>query len=104
MQKANKKVTRWYENAKILKIYKFDTINLLSGYRADDDFNVFNISYNNKEIYLSVNNKVKTIPIILTMDNWHYFMFDITKDSIRIVISRLRQVEYNVWDDLLVTD
>ena len=104
MLKANKKLTRWYENAKILKIYKFDTINLLSGYRAEDDFNIFNLSYNNKEFYLSVNNKIKTIPLILTLDNWHYIMFDITKDSIRIVVSRLRQVEYTVWEDEVMYD
>ena len=77
---------------------------MLSGYRAEDDFNIFNLSYNNKEFYLSVNNKIKTIPLILTLDNWHYIMFDITKDSIRIVVSRLRQVEYTVWEDEVMYD
>lgn len=104
MMKANKKLTKWYENFSVLKIYKSNNINLLRGYDENDKI-IFDISYKTDEIYLQFDNIVKTIKITLDLTNWHYFLFDISPNNIRIVISKLMHIELNkLYDDVIYDD
>lgn len=103
MLKANKKLTNWYNNPSTLKIYKYDTINLLTGF-SEADNTVFNISYNNQELYIEINNKIQIIPIKLNLNNWHYILFDIYPNNIRIVINKIKQEDLNTMIDELCLD
>jgi len=53
---------------------------------------------------MCIDNKVKMIPMQLILDNWHYIMFDISPDKTRVVVMRLRQIEFHKWTDELVID
>lgn len=101
--KANKKLTNWYINPSVLKIYKYDSINLLSGFNEIDNM-LFNLSYNNTELYIQINDMIKTIPVSLSSDTWYYILFDISPDNIRTIINKVKQQEYHKYIDELCFD
>ena len=103
MSKANKKLTKWYDNPSVLKIYKISKTNLLRGYDSDNK-QIFDITYRTNEIVIQVNNKVKNIPVNIDMSIWNYFMIDLSPDSIRVVIVCTKQAELNKVIDDLRTD
>lgn len=103
MLKANKKLTKWYENPSVLKIYKTSSINLLTGYNTDQK-QVLNIKYITNEIIVQMNNKIKHIPVDIIITNWNYFMFDISPDNIRVIIVELKKAEVNKYIDEVKED
>ena len=104
MIKANKKLTKWYENPTVLKIYKTININLIRGFDENNKI-IFDISYKINEFILQFNNMVKTINMTLDLTVWHYLLFDISPNNIRLIISKLRHIELNkLYDDLIYDD
>ena len=102
--KANKKLTKWYDNYSVLKIYKSNNINLIRGYDENDKI-IFDISYRTNEITLQFNDITKTIPLTLDLTDWHYFLFDISPSNIRLVISKLSHIELNkLYDNVIYDD
>ena len=103
MLKANKKLTKWYDNITVLKIYKTININLLRGYDENSKI-VFDISYKNNELNIVLNETVKKIPVILSPEYWHYLTLDISPNNIRTVICKLQEVSKHKMEDILIYD
>ena len=103
MSKANKKLTKWYENPSVLKIYKMNQTNLLRGYDSDQK-QILDITYKINEIVVQIDSKVKSIPVTVDMSDWNYFMLDISPSNIRVVIVGSKQVELNKFADNICTD
>ena len=103
MSKANKKLTKWYENPSVLKIYKMNQTNLLRGYDSDQK-QILDITYKINEIVVQIDSKVKSIPVTVDMSEWNYFMLDISPNNIRVVIVGSKQVELNKYADNICTD
>ena len=103
MLKANKKLTKWYDNCSVLKIYKSNNLNLIRGYDENDKI-IFDLSYKINEIYIQFNNIIKTVNLTLDLTSWHYFLFDISPNNIRLIISELCNIELNKLYDKIIYD
>lgn len=101
--KANKKLTKWYEQTAQLKIYKTTTFNILSGY-SDNDNIIFDISYTNTQINFVINGMSKYASINLSTDTWHYMLIDISPNNIRYIISSVMQSQKDVYIDKVIAD
>lgn len=99
MQKANKKLTNWYENASILKIYKTQNVNLLKGFDADSK-QIINIDYRTNEIAIQFGDMYKYQTVPLNLQDWHYFMFDISPNNVNIIIHKIKKAEINTITDI----
>lgn len=103
MSRANKKLTKWYENPSVLKIYKMNQTNLLRGYDSSQK-QIFDITYRTNEVIIQVGNKIKNIPVTVDMTEWNYFMVDLSPDNVRVVIVGTKCVELNKFIDNVNTD
>lgn len=103
MLKSNRKLTKWYENISVLKIYKTPIYNLLKGYDENDKI-IFDLTYKLNKIQMQINNVNKKSDISLDLTDWHYILFDISPNSIRLIISALKNIELNKLHDTLLKD
>lgn len=103
MTRANKKLTRWFENCSVLKIYKLIKSNLLKGF-DENDKQVFDITYKTNEMSLQIGDNFKSFNIELNLNLWNYIMFDISTAGIRLVISELKINELNKQTDHIIYD
>lgn len=103
MLKSNRKLTKWYENISVLKIYKTPIYNFIKGY-DETDKTIFDITYKTNEIEFQLGNINKKYNVSLDLTDWHYILFDISPNSIRIIISILKHIELNKLYDQLFVD
>lgn len=103
MAKANKKLTKWYENSQFLKIYKTNIYKLIRGYDENDKIQ-FDVLIRQNELEIQIGNKSKHIPINFEFDIWSYIMLDISSDKTRILISSPKEIGDKVIGDIVKTD
>ena len=99
--KANKKLTKWYENTSQLKIYKTTTFNLITGY-DDNDKIILDISFTDTQIKFNINDIYKSADITLNKDIWHYIMIDISPNNINFIINDVVESHKNSYIDKLI--
>ena len=103
MAKANKKLTKWYENSQFLKIYKTNIYKLIRGYDENSKI-TFDILIRQNELQIQIGNKSKHIPINFEFDIWSYIMLDISPENTRILISTPKEVDNRIIGDVVKTD